>query len=144
MKVKRGGVHVLRKLIKKLDALWALTVKEKAGWQCEHCGRYDSRMEAAHVVGRRHRATRWGFAGCDELPNGELCGHCLCHTCHQEYDEHGPMEHAILCRTIGFDRKIELQRIATQRVTRGQVFEEIELGLKKERAANDDSPYAND
>jgi len=82
--------HLKKKEIKELDSLWATTVKEKAKYKCEHCGRYDSRMEAAHVVGRRHRATRWGtFFG----ENGyDLCGHCLCHLCHMQYDEHGPLE----------------------------------------------------
>lgn len=126
--------------IKELDALWANTVKEKAGWKCEHCGRYDSRMEAAHVVGRRHRATRWGTH--DSVHKYDLCGHCLCHVCHQQYDEHGPLEPVIIDKTIGRERKIVLQRLAVIRVAKGQVFEDIEEILKKERAANDDSPYA--
>jgi len=145
---KPKELGLLKKDIKKLDALWSTTVKEKANWKCEHCGRYDSRMEAAHVVGRRHRATRWGCWNYDmtkeESRTYDLCGHCLCHTCHQEYDEHGPLEPEIVQETIGIYRKEELQRLATQRVTKGQVFEEIEEILKKERAANDDSPYAND
>ena len=129
-----------RKQIKTLDSLWALTVKEKAGYRCEYCNK-TGRMEAAHVVGRRHRATRWGW----DLDIGyDLCGHCLCHTCHQEYDEHGPLEPKIIEFTIGRHRKERIQAKAVQRVTKGQVFEDIEELLKKERAANDDSPFAND
>lgn len=132
-----------RSLIKKLDNLWSLAVKEKAKWKCEHCGRYDSRMEAAHVVGRRHRATRWGYAGNPTIEANDLCGHCLCHVCHQEYDEHGPIEKEIIERTIGGERLLNLQRIATEQVAKWQEYEEIKELLEKERAASDDSPYAN-
>lgn len=144
-----------RKEIADLDGLWALTVKEKAKYRCEHCGRYDSRMEAAHVVGRRHRATRWGafvdssgsfFLPVLQIPNElyDLCGHCLCHTCHQEYDEHGPLEPAIVERTVGLERKESIQIFAKRKIAKWQVFGEIEALIKKERAVNDDSPYAND
>ena len=139
---------MLKLHIKKLDALWALTVKEKAKYKCEHCGKYDSRMEAAHVVGRRHRATRWGFWN-EEWEDiykkpYELCGHCLCHVCHQHYDEHGPLEQEIVDNTIGVERKERIQGIANHKVTKGQFYEEIERTLKKERAANDDSPFAGE
>jgi len=129
-----------RKEIKKLDALWALAVKEKAQYKCEHCGRYDSRMEAAHVAGRRYRATRWGTV----IPrNGyDLCGHCLCHVCHQQYDEHGPLEPEIVQRTIKVMRKALIQREATRQVTKGQVFEDIKARLERIREGFDNSPYA--
>jgi hypothetical protein len=129
-----------RKEIKQLDDLWSVVVKEKAKYKCEHCGRYDSRMEAAHVVGRRHRATRWG---CYIGEKYDLCGHCFCHTCHQEYDEHGPLEPEIII-TIGEVRKSILQNEATRKVTKWQDFEEIKGILEQERAANDDSPYSMD
>lgn len=131
-----------RKEIKVLDALWSLVVKEKAKYKCEHCGRYDSRMEAAHVVGRRHRATRWGIWLKIPFPHWDIAGHCLCHLCHQQYDEHGPLEKEIVEKTIGTERKEILQREAVQKVTKGQVFEEIEKSLKKERATND-SPFSD-
>jgi|GEM_PF-3735030 len=131
-----------RKLIKKLDSLWALTVKEKAKYKCEHCGKYDSRMEAAHVVGRRHRATRWGsWLGTERY---DLCGHCLCHVCHQQYDEHGPGEHFIVKETIGEERLEEIQFEAENKVAKWQEFEVIEAIIEKERAAADDSPFSGE
>jgi hypothetical protein len=144
-------MSICRKDIKELDKLWALTVKEKADYKCEHCGRYDSRMEAAHVVGRRHRATRWGTEILKlsvVIVQGELtydlCGHCLCHVCHQNYDEHGPLEPEIVERTVGKERKAVLQALATRRVAKDQLYEDVLQILERERAANDDSPYSND
>jgi hypothetical protein len=135
-------MSISRPNIKKLDTLWSTVVKEKAKWKCEHCGKYDSRMEAAHVVGRRHRFTRWGFR--EKTGEYDLAGHCLCHTCHQEYDEHGPREEEIVSNTIGVERKEYLQACALFKVAKGQVFEEIEADLERERAANDDSPYSGE
>lgn len=105
--------------IKELDKLWAKTVKDLAGWTCEHCGVRGVRMEAAHVVGRRYRATRWG------LFTGDLCGHCLCHNCHQQYDEHGPLEDSIVEKTVGRDRKVNIQRIAVQTIAKNQDYDSI-------------------
>ena len=115
-----------RKEIKKLDLIWATLVKDKAGWKCEHCGVSGTRMEAAHVVGRRHRATRWGT-----FIDNDLCGHCLCHSCHQHYDEHGPLEQAIVNDTIGEQRKEDLQNYATQTIAKYQVFDEIKELLER-------------
>ena len=96
-------------------------------------------MEVAHVVGRRHRGTRWG---CLTLGKYDLAGHCLCHVCHQNYDEHGPLENDIVENTIGAERKQRLQDIAVKKVAKNQVYEDILEILEEERAANDDSPYS--
>jgi hypothetical protein len=135
-----------KKEIKTLDSLWALAVKETAKYRCEHCGRYDSRMEAAHVCGRRHRMTRWGAllpVGLGSSPRYDLCGHCLCHVCHQQYDEHGPREPEIVERTVGFERLGKIQALAFMRVAKEQEFEEIKRILEKKRAEADDSPFAS-
>jgi hypothetical protein len=136
------------KQIKILDELWAKLIKDKAKYICEHCGIRGMRMEAAHVCGRRHRGTRWGLkvpAGTViEVPNDtpielfkpvlyDLCGHCLCHCCHQQYDEHGPLEKAIVEFTIGRARKERIQNAATHKVTKYQDFEEIQETLEKLR-----------
>ena len=126
---------MLRKHIKKLDNLWANIVKEKAGWRCEHCGRKKSdgwKMEAAHVVGRRYRKTRWGSYTDEAMLHYDLCGHCLCHMCHQNYDEHGPLEDEIIDVTIGRDRKLELQYMANNDVAKYQDYEEIKSTLEEQ------------
>ena len=127
-----------RSEINKLDELWAQIVKDKANWTCEHCRVRGVRMEAAHVVGRRYRATRWG---CYRIVISktcyDLCGHCLCHNCHQQYDEHGPLEHNIIERTIGESRKLRIQRTALQTVVKYQEFEDVKQDLL---AVVNDSP----
>jgi hypothetical protein len=119
--------------IDKLDEYWAEIVKWKARWKCEHCGIQGVRMEAAHVVGRRHRATRWGYWALN-IQTGvevyEISGHCFCHGCHQNYDEHGPLEAKIVSLTIGRDRKENIQRYAKQTVAKYQDFDEIKATLQ--------------
>lgn len=58
-------------LKKYLDDKWREAVREKAGNICERCGRTHG-LEAHHVIGRRHMATR------HLLENGIL----LCKNCH--------------------------------------------------------------
>jgi len=103
------------------------------------CG-ISGRMEAAHVVGRRHRTTRWGIDidiildindrnHLIHTDNYDLCGHCLCHSCHQHYDEHGPLESAIVDKVIGAKRKEILQFLAKNSVTQYQEYEVIKATL---------------
>ena len=127
---------MLRSLIKKLDNLWADVVKSNAGYRCEYCG-IRGRMEAAHVVGRRHRATRWGiWLNTTFDSNGkmqqeyDLAGHCLCHRCHQQYDEHGPLEDKIIDKVIGCERKSLLQWHARGSVVKDQEYEVIKETLE--------------
>ena len=123
--------------IKKLDDLWSKVVKDKAAHACEHCKIQGIRMEAAHVVGRRHRATRWGYYATFQhthlaitIKTYDLCGHCLCHNCHQAYDEHGPLEKDIVEKTIGLDRKHRIQQYAWNTVAKHQDFDEIKKVLE--------------
>ena len=125
---------MLKKEINKLDEIWSSFVKEKAKYICEHCKVTGIRMEAAHVVGRRHRATRWGtYFGVHNDNVYDLCGNCFCHSCHQHYDEHGPMEGAIIERTIGVLRKALIQQRAQAIVGKSQDFEIIRATLEMER-----------
>jgi len=120
--MKRGEID-------KLDELWATILKDNAKWTCEFCGIRGVRMEAAHVVGRRYRATRWGMVWhgmCDIDKEYDSCGHCLCHNCHQQYDEHGPLEDKIVEKVIGADRKRELQAFANVTIAKDQTYEGIE------------------
>ena len=113
--------------INKLDLLWGSIVKATKGYRCEMC-RISGRMEAAHVVGRRHRATRWGTHRDQRY---DLCGHCLCHSCHQMYDEHGPLETRIVDEVIGRERKEDIQFIAKNTIAKHQDYEEIKTILLK-------------
>ena len=59
------------------DKWFSDVVRAKAGWTCEHCGKTDSRMECAHIYGRRLKSVRWS------LDNAV----CLCHWCHRDFTE---------------------------------------------------------
>ena len=87
--------------IKKLDKIWADKVKEIG--HCESCLESGDfiKLEAAHIVGRSYRTTRWGA-----WINGEydLNGMCLCFSCHQAFDQHMKMEKFIREVVIGLER----------------------------------------
>jgi len=67
----------------------------------------------------------------------DLCGHCLCHRCHQEYDEHGPLEPKVIQKVIGRVRKPLLQREARKSVAKEQEYEVIEGVLEDIRDTGD-------
>lgn len=98
-----------RSEITKLDEAWSQAIKVRAGYVCEFCGR-GGWIEAAHVAGRRYRFTRWGAVINERY---DPCGHALCHCCHQNYDDHGPLEGYIVGRVVGKRRKHIIQHAAT-------------------------------
>lgn len=59
------------------DALWSRIVRARDGWRCRLCGS-GTQVEAAHIIGRGHDATRL------EVDNGLA----LCRRHHREYDQH--------------------------------------------------------
>jgi hypothetical protein len=91
--------------IKKLDARWSKKVRSKG--HCEACLRNDElvKLEAAHIVGRIRRTTRWGvWITVDGKNYYDSNGVCLCHACHRAFDEHLPTEKFIREVVIGIDR----------------------------------------
>lgn len=64
----------------KLDIVFSKLVRAIADHRCEACGRHEHevKLECAHIIPRRYRATRWF------LPNAV----CLCHGCHRKFTEH--------------------------------------------------------
>jgi hypothetical protein len=57
------------------DKWFSDVVRQKAGFQCEHCGKQDGRMECAHIWGRAAKSVRWSM-------DNALC---LCHYCHKVF-----------------------------------------------------------
>ncbi|MCA9367531.1 recombination protein NinG [Candidatus Kaiserbacteria bacterium] len=62
----------------KRDDVFSRLVRERAGWCCEHCGKYYPEgnrqgLHCSHLFSRRHRATRWDPHNC--------FAHCF--SCHQ-------------------------------------------------------------
>jgi predicted restriction endonuclease len=115
--------------IRKLDALWAKLVKERAGYKCEYCqeegrklvGPTGAWLEAAHIVGRTYRTTRW------RLDNGM----CLCSGCHRAYDEHRPIELQIRRIVIG-EEKYERLCTMKQVIAKNQDYDEIKKQLEND------------
>lgn len=74
MKKKKSKVRVC-------DDLWAIKVKERAGWKCEVCGKTPTNnkgtilLQSHHVIPRTNYATRF------RLENGV----CLCYKDHIHY-----------------------------------------------------------
>jgi len=107
--------------ISKLDALWSKYVKEKAGYKCEYCQEEGRQLnpqgvwlEAAHIIGRTFRSTRW------LLYNGM----CLCSGCHSGYDQHRPIEKSIREQVIGLPKYEELCK-TKQVIAKNQDYNEI-------------------
>lgn len=65
------------KQTKKLDGLWSTRIHLR-DQHCKKCGTSEKKLEAAHIIGRTCRATRW------DLRNGIL----LCFAHHHDYDHH--------------------------------------------------------
>jgi hypothetical protein len=113
--------------IKKLDKLWSLKVKEKAGYKCEVCLEEGGWLNSCHIIGRRYRSTRWGA----EIQGVfDLCGFCACFGCHRKYDEHSPHESFIRRVVIGTDRYQKISEKAKQNITKNQDYETIKKYLE--------------
>jgi hypothetical protein len=89
----------------KLDTLWALAVKARAGNKCEYCGRTEV-LNSHHIFSRSNKKLRW------DLSNGV----CLCvfHHVFGNFSAHkSPLEFAEWLRnTRGNDWYDNLRRIA--------------------------------
>lgn len=128
-------VRMTKAEIKKLDSLWAKLVKERAGGKCEYCleerrtfkGGPGIWLEAAHIVGRTYRATRW------LLENGIA----LCSEHHAAYDQHRPDELKIRRIVIG-EEKYERLCSMKQVIAKNQDYNELkeQLMADYERATN--------
>ena len=64
------------------------------------------KLDAAHIVGRVRRATRWGIMIDGKYDSNGLC---LCFICHQGFDQHLPIEKYIREDVIGIKRYEWLQ-----------------------------------
>ena len=120
-----------KKEIKKLDLAWSKRVRDKG--ICEACLRSDElvKLEAAHIVGRSYRATRWvTWLTIDGKTYYDSNGICLCHACHRTFDQHLPAEKFIREVVIKMDRYEAL--LATKKViAKYQDHEEIKKLIKE-------------
>lgn len=61
---------------KVLDKLWSLCVRGRDK-RCTFCGRVSGKLDANHIMSRRHLATRWNVGN----------GNALCFTCHRRFHD---------------------------------------------------------
>lgn len=57
------------------DIAFSAAIRIARNHTCEHCGRQDGKMEAAHIYGRSNKSVRWDT----------LNILCLCHYCHRVF-----------------------------------------------------------
>lgn len=118
--------------INKLDILWSKKVKEKAGHKCESCLEEGVWLNSCHIIGRRHRGTRWGaWIEINGILVYDLCGFSGCFGCHNQYDEHGPKEDFIRRVVIGQERYEKIREKATQEIARNQDYETIKKWIEE-------------
>jgi hypothetical protein len=122
--LKKSEIH-------KLDLIWSPIIKDKSIGKeginerhCECCLYRESEgawLNAAHIVGRTARNTRWGI----QLDDGyDLNGICLCKNCHDQYDEHRQKEEFIRRVVIGEERYTRL-REAKEVIAKYQDYKQI-------------------
>ena len=114
--------------IRKLDLLWPKIVKDKANHRCESCLEVGLRVEAAHIIGRTYRTTRWG---CEIDGKYDLAGMCLCVDCHQHYDQHKQKHDFIVRVVIGQERYEKLLQ-TKQVIAKHQDYKEIKKRLEEQ------------
>lgn len=111
---------------KKLDKFWSEAI-HRLSEVCMFCLEGGIRLEAAHIIGRSHRTTRWG---CMVDGKYDLAGMLLCHGCHRAYDQHLPEEGMIRRILIGEERYEKL-RTLSRVIAKNQSYEEIRALLTK-------------
>lgn len=78
---KKRRQPTAKALNNKLDRLWSLLVKHRAGWRCEYCGTREKVLNSHHIYSRSNFSTRW------DVENGV----CLCvghHTFSSTFSAH--------------------------------------------------------
>lgn len=99
-----------------LDKLWSEYVRRRDG-HCTFCGRTEGKLDANHIMSRRHTATRWDVRN----------GNALCFTCHRRFHDDPPWGAEEAEKHTGIELYIELGRLARQ-ITK---FDRVMFEVKK-------------
>lgn len=113
--VKRKKFHAPTRK-KELDRLWSIIVRTRDG-HCTFCGRTEGKLDANHIMSRRHMATRWNVDN----------GNSLCFTCHRRFHDDPPWGVAQVLEMIGRDKYDELQGIARNIIKFDEAFYAVKL-----------------
>lgn len=106
-----------------LDNLWSQIVRSRDGFTCVLCGktRYQTQIDAHHIVGRSYYETRW------LIENGTS----LCKACHDRVGRLPREQEHLIKKTIGKDREEQLEIIAITGIGKKRDREEIKAHLKE-------------
>lgn len=108
-----------------LDRLWSEIVRKRDGC-CTFCGRTEGKLDANHIMSRRHTATRWDVRN----------GNSLCFTCHRRFHDDPAWGIRQVIELIGQDLYDELYAKAHQIKPFDRVFYEV-MRVELERAAKE-------
>ena len=100
--------------------LWSQCVRTRDGHKCQLCGATGGVMHAHHFIGRRKAQTKYLLE----------VGVCLCFTCHNEVGDYSGVNEELFVRTVGSERKEELEVLA-RIIGRKLDKEEIKASLKE-------------
>lgn len=101
---------------KALDKLWSIYVRTRDG-RCTFCQKKGGKLDANHIMSRRHLSTRW------DVKNGNS----LCFTCHRRFHD-DPHWGVVKCQwLIGLDA---YERLAIK-ATAIMPFDQITCEVKK-------------
>ena len=110
----------------KLDKLWSLLVKHRAGFRCEYCGSREKVLNSHHIYSRSNRSTRW------DLENGV----CLCvghHTFSTKFSAHKtPTEFTEWLYQVKGESFMSDLRVKAHAIAKLKMFEKEELLEKLE------------
>ena len=105
----------------KLDKIWSLLVKHRAGWRCEYCGSREKVLNSHHIYSRSNRSTRW------DLENGV----CLCvghHTFSTKFSAHKtPTEFTEWLYSVKGESFMNNLRVNAHAIAKLKPFEKEEL-----------------
>ena len=105
----------------KLDKLWSLLVKHRAGFKCEYCGTREKVLNSHHIYSRSNRSTRW------DLENGV----CLCvghHTFSTKFSAHKtPTEFTEWLYSVKGESWMSDLRVKAHAIAKLKLFEKEEL-----------------
>lgn len=103
------------------DAAFSDCVRERAGWNCENCGKSGliAKMECAHIIGRKNKRLRHD-------PDNALC---LCFSCHLHYTAN-PLEFSDFVKSKLGEARLQIMQEA------GRTFVKYNKAFVKECASH--------
>ena len=100
----------------KFDIVFSKLIRSLAGHKCEFCRKVDTRVECAHIFGRRAKSTRWDI-------NNAVS---LCHYHHRYFTENPVLFFDWLSEYLGEER-LDALRLKSHQVKKWTSAEKTDL-----------------